>query len=259
MTPATPNPRVLLNCDMGESLGPWSMGMDEQVMPLVDMANIACGFHASDPLTMARTVQLAKQSGTRIGAHPSYPDLVGFGRRSMRCTPDEIVSLVQYQVGALEGICRANICAVEYVKPHGALYNDMMRDPVILRSVMQAVASYREGMPLMVLATADNTRVHAMAAELGVPLLLEAFADRAYDRDGFLVPRTELGAVYQDPEQILEQALMLAEQGAVQTLDGGRLELPVDSLCVHGDNAESVQAVHLIREALDRLYGVAPA
>jgi len=259
MTTVNTKLRLLLNCDMGESLGPWPMGMDEQVMPLVDMANIACGFHASDPVTMTRTVQLAKAAGVRIGAHPSYPDLVGFGRRSMRCTPDEIVAMVQYQVGALDGIGAAQGLPVSYVKPHGALYNDMMRDPVILRSVMEAVSAYRAGLPLMVLAMADNTRVQAMAAELGVPLILEAFADRAYDRDGFLVSRAQAGAVYHDEAQILEQSLMLAEEGAVQTLEGHRLELSADSLCVHGDNAESVKAVGQIRTALNRLYGIATA
>lgn len=246
--------RLQLNCDMGESFGPWSMGVDEQVMPLVDSANIACGFHASDPLTMTRTVRLAVEHGTRIGAHPGYPDLVGFGRRSMQCSTSEIVAMVQYQVGALEGIGRANGRRVEYVKPHGALYNDMMRDADILRAVLEAVAGYRQGLPLMVLARPDPEPVQRLAREFGVPLLFEAFADRAYDAEGFLVPRSHAGAVYQDPRRIIEQSLSLAREAAVTTLDGQRLNLVADSLCVHGDNAESVKALAQLRAALDWYY-----
>lgn len=247
--------RLLLNCDMGESFGPWRMGMDEDVMPLVDMANIACGFHAADPVTMTRTVLLAKHSGTRIGAHPSYPDLVGFGRRSMQCTALEIVSLVQYQLGALDGICRAHGSALSYVKPHGALYNDMMVDPSILRAVLEAVAGFDSKLALMVLAKVDNSAAQNIASEFGVSLLFEAFADRAYDAQGLLVPRAEAGAVYHDPEQILAQALRLAQEGLVESLDGTPIPLKADSLCVHGDNPESVQALKQIRAKLEQLYG----
>lgn len=252
--PVTHSKKLLLNCDMGESLGPWSMGMDEQVMPLVDMANIACGFHASDPITMTRTVILAKQSSTQIGAHPSYPDLIGFGRRSMQCTPLEIIAMVQYQIGALDGICRAHDTRVSYVKPHGALYNDMMRDADILRAVLQAVASYDNSLPLMLLAATDNSKTQSIAAEFGITLLFEAFADRGYDDNGFLLPRTEKGSVYHSKQQIIEQALLLATEGCVISQGGHKLKLDADTLCVHGDNAESVQAVQHIRNALNTLY-----
>lgn len=251
--------RLLLNCDMGESFGPWTMGRDEEVMPLVDMASIACGFHASDAVTMTRTVLLARQAGTRIGAHPSYPDLVGFGRRSMQCSPREITALVQYQVGALEGISRAQGQPLHYVKPHGALYNDMMKDHDILRAVLEAVASYDRTLSLVVLARTDNTPLKTIAEEFGVPLLFEAFADRAYDWDGFLVARSIAGSVYHNESAILEQSLMLAREGAVKTLEGTRIELEADTLCVHGDNDESVRAVKNIRAALARHYGDAPA
>lgn len=246
--------KLLLNCDMGESLGPWSMGMDEQVMPLVDMANIACGFHASDPLTMTRAVLLAKQSSTQIGAHPSYPDLIGFGRRSMQCTPLEITAMVQYQIGALDGICRAHDTGVAYVKPHGALYNDMMQDRDILRAILEAIASYDNKLPLMVLASTDNHKTASIAAEFGVNLLFEAYADRAYENNGLLRPRTQQGAVFHSEQQILEQALLLATEGSVISHDGQRLKLDADTLCVHGDNAESVKAVQHIRNALNKLY-----
>lgn len=252
-----PSKRLLLNCDMGESFGPWRMGRDEEVMPLVDMANIACGFHASDAVTMTRTLLLAKQAGVTVGAHPSYPDLVGFGRRSMQCSPVEIVSIVQYQMGALAGLARAQGLSLGYVKPHGALYNDMMKDHDVLRAVLEAVATYDASLPLMVLARADNDRVSAIADEFGVTLLFEAFADRAYDEQGLLVPRGQEGAVYSDPARILEQSLRLAEEGTLVTHSGHILVLAPDTLCVHGDNDESVNSVRAIRAALNRLYGAA--
>lgn len=254
MKPGRPHNRLLLNCDMGESFGPWTMGRDEEVMPLVDLANIACGFHASDPVTMTRTVLLAKRAGTGIGAHPSYPDLQGFGRRSMQCSPLEIVSLVQYQLGALAGLAKVHGLELSHVKPHGALYNDMMCHESVLRAVLEAVSTYDASLPLMVLATADNEAVGEIADEFGVPLWFEAFADRAYDEHGFLVPRSMPGAVYRDPEAIVAQALSLATRGQVETLEGKLLSLNATTLCVHGDNEESVQAVRRIRELLDDWY-----
>ena len=246
--------RILLNCDMGESFGSWRMGLDEQVMPLVDMANIACGFHASDPVTMTKTVMLAKHAGTRIGAHPSYPDLVGFGRRSMQCHPQEVVSMIQYQVGALAGIAKAHGKTLEYVKPHGALYNDMMKNHDILRAVLEGVCEYDESLPLMLMATADNTAAQSVADEFDARLLFEAFADRAYDNHGYLVPRSVEGSVYHEEARIIEQSLRLAQEGVVVTLDGAEIPLQADTLCVHGDNAESVKAVQSIRSALDSYY-----
>lgn len=246
--------RLLLNCDMGESFGPWNMGLDEEVMPLVDLANVACGFHASDPVTMTRTVLLAKHAGTLIGAHPSYPDLVGFGRRSLQCHPQEVVSMVQYQIGALDGIARAHGMKVSYVKPHGAMYNDMMKDHDILRAVLEGVTRYDASLPLMLMATADNTAVKTIAEEFGALLMLEAFADRAYDERGFLVPRSVAGSVYHDEAKILQQSLRLAAEGRVTTLGGSDVVLDADTLCVHGDNTESVQAVRHIRAALNKLY-----
>lgn len=247
--------RLLLNCDMGESFGPWSMGRDEQVMPLVDLANVACGFHASDPVTMDRTLALARSCNTRIGAHPAYPDLAGFGRRSMDCSHEEIVTLVRYQVGALEGLCRSHGLRVHHVKPHGALYNRMMKEPAILRAVLEAVSAWEGELSLMVLSGADNDSLQTLAQEYGVPLCLEAFADRAYDPQGHLLPRSQPGAVHQDPERILRQAMKMAREGVIDTLEGQPLQIKADSLCVHGDNTASVESVREIRESLDRLYG----
>ncbi len=240
----------LLNCDIGESFGAWTMGLDAEVMPFIDCANVACGFHASDPGTMRRTVVLAARHGVRIGAHPAYPDLVGFGRRSMVCTPQEVEDLLLYQIGALDGICRAEGARVGYVKPHGALYNDMMRDPATLRAVMTAVARYEAGLPLMLMSTRDNGPVRALATEYGLPLLFEVFADRGYDGDGFLLPRGQPGAVHHDSDAVVAQALAFARHEPLRAADGSALRLDSDTLCVHGDNAASVAAVKRIREAL---------
>jgi len=245
--------RLLLNCDIGESFGAWTMGLDAEVMPLIDCANIACGFHASDPQVMRRTVALAQRHGVLIGAHPGYPDLVGFGRRSMACTPDEVENMLLYQVGALEGICRAEGTQVRYIKPHGALYNDMMRDPELLRAVMAAIKAYSDSLPLMLMSTRDNSASQAMAAEMGITLWFEVFADRAYDAAGMLVNRKLPGAVHHDSDRVADQALRLARGEALTTLDGGTLTLQADTLCVHGDNAASILAVQRIRQSLQAI------
>ncbi|MGE7993909.1 5-oxoprolinase subunit PxpA [Pseudomonas sp. NPDC089554] len=245
--------RLLLNCDMGESFGSWRMGLDAEVMPYVDCANIACGYHAGDPSIMRRTVGLALQHGVSIGAHPAYPDLVGFGRRSMACSLEEIRDLLHYQIGALDGICKVLGGRVAYVKPHGALYNDMMADPLKLRAVLEAVAAYDASLPLMLMATADNSAAQALGDEIGVPLWFEAFADRAYTASGHLMSRRLPGAVHHKSAKVLEQALRLARGEALVADDGSALQLHASTLCVHGDNESSVAAVRQIRQALDAL------
>lgn len=244
---------LLLNCDIGESFGAWTMGLDAEVMPYIDCANVACGFHASDPQIMRRTVALATQHDVRIGAHPAYPDLVGFGRRSMACSPQEVENMLLYQIGALDGICRAEGTQVRYVKPHGALYNDMMRQPELLRAVMTAVVAYAPSLPLMLMSTRDNSASQAMADELGVTLWFEVFADRAYDASGMLVSRALPGAVHHDADTVAAQALSLAKGEPLTASDGSALVLRADTLCVHGDNAGSVAAVQRIRQALESL------
>lgn len=244
---------LLLNADMGESFGPWVMGLDHEVMPHVDLANVACGFHASDPDVIRMTVRLAKRHGVTVGAHPAYPDMVGFGRRSMACSAEEVENLVLYQVGALAGLCRAEGLEVGYVKPHGALYNDMMRDPEILDAVMRALVAYDARLPLMVMATRDTSPPRELAERHGVTLWFEAFADRAYDAEGRLVSRRELGAVHHDPEVIVDQARRIARGEPLTASDGSELVLAADTLCVHGDNPESIAAIKAIREALDGL------
>lgn len=238
---------------MGESYGAWTMGDDERAMPLVDQANLACGFHAGDPLIMRHSVALAVQHGVAIGAHPSYPDLQGFGRRHLSCTPEEVTSLVLYQLGALDAFCRAAGARVAYVKPHGALYNDLVRDDVLFEAVLAACAGYRPGLPLMVLALADNARERRLAEAAGVPLLFEAFADRAYLADGQLAPRRLAGAVHHEAQRILAQALAIASGQPFPDIDGNPLQLRADSLCVHGDNAESLAVLRRLRAQLDAL------
>jgi len=241
-----------LNCDLGESYGAWKMGQDEQVMPLIDMANVACGFHAADPMVIRHTLALAAEHKVEVGAHPSYYDLAGFGRRSIPHSTDEIEALMLYQLGALDGMCRGQGLELSYVKPHGALNNDMMKDSEILAAVMKAVRSFRAGLPLMVPVSLAYKTHQALAAQLGVPLLLEAFADRAYDDQGLLVSRQHPGAVLHEPDQIVRQALSFTRQGGVTSISGQWLELPAHSLCVHGDNEAALEAVRAIRAAIGR-------
>ncbi|HSH56968.1 MAG TPA: 5-oxoprolinase subunit PxpA [Halomonas sp.] len=248
-----PQRPLLLNADMGESFGPWVMGMDQQVMPHVDLANVACGFHASDPDVIRQTVRLAARHGVRVGAHPAYPDLVGFGRRSLACSAQEIENLVLYQLGALAGVCRAEGLEVSYVKPHGALYNDMAREPEIMSAVMRAILAFDSSLPLMTMATRDTSTVADLARQHEVNLWFEAFADRAYDGAGRLVSRREPGAVHRDPGVIVDQAVRIASGEPLVASDGSDLILAADTLCVHGDNPESIAAVKAIREALNRL------
>ncbi len=244
--------RLLLNCDIGESFGNLTMGLDAEVMPFIDCANVACGFHAGDPSIMRKTVGLALSHGVQIGAHPAYQDLVGFGRRSMAYSAQELQDILHYQIGALDGICRAQGGRVRYVKPHGAMYNDMMANPAQLRAVLQAVASYDRTLPLMLMATRDNSAAQQLGDEYGVTLWFEAFADRAYDSGGRLVSRALPGAVHHESEVIIEQALTIARGDNLTASDGSALHLQANTLCVHGDNASSVAAVRRIREALDQ-------
>lgn len=242
--------RLLINADMGESFGPWVMGLDEHVMPHVDLANVACGFHASDPHVIRKTVRLANAHGVKVGAHPSYPDLVGFGRRSIACSPDEVEDLVLYQIGALSGICQAEGGRLHYVKPHGALYNDMVQDRSLFEAVVKAVRDFDANLPLMTMAARDNTMEREVARQYGVTLWFEAFADRAYDADGRLVSRRTPGAVHEDPGTILAQALTIAKGEPLIAMDGSQLILEANTLCVHGDNSESIAAIRSIREAI---------
>lgn len=235
-----------LNCDLGESFGSWKMGLDREAMPHIDQANIACGFHAGDPQWMTKTLALAAQYSVEVGAHPAYPDLVGFGRRSMKCSAEEIQSLVQYQMAALDGMARCQGIEMTYVKPHGALYNDMMADPFVRQNIMQAVANYYRPVRLVLQATPASEEHKKEAQALGITLAFEAFADRCYDDDGRLLARSKEGAVH-TKEKMLAQVKQLVEKGTVTTISGTELALEVDTLCVHGDNEAGVRAIEAIK------------
>ena len=239
-----------LNCDLGESFGSWTMGLDKQVMPHIDQANIACGFHAGDPLVMQKTLALAKANNVSVGAHPGYPDLVGFGRRSISCSMEEIVALVTYQIAAIDGVAKSLGLELEYVKPHGALYNDMMAKMEVREAILQALSQYYRPLKLMLQATPEIEQHKAQANRFNIEVLSEAFADRCYDDDGKLLSRSKAGAVH-NKEKMLAQVKQLKEQSSVTTISGKILTLNVDSLCVHGDNIEGVQAIEAIRQLMD--------
>ena len=240
---------LLLNCDLGESYGNWTMGMDAAVMPHIDQANIACGFHAGDPLIMQHTLALAKTHGVSVGAHPAYPDLVGFGRRSMNVSKAELKAMVSYQLSALEGMAASQGLSVDYLKPHGAMYNDMMAKTDNRLAIMEAIAEHHRPIKLMLQATPQWQSHQDEAQKIGIECLFEAFADRCYDDDGKLLARSKPGAVH-DKDKMLAQVIQLAKQGTVTTVSGHVLELQADTLCVHGDNAEGVAAIASIREAI---------
>ena len=240
---------IQLNCDLGESFGAWKMGMDAAVMPFIDQANIACGFHAGDPLVMRKTLQLAKEHGVTVGAHPAYPDLVGFGRRSMACQPAEIIAMVQYQVAAIDGMARSLGLELAYVKPHGAMYNDMMAKAEVRLAIMEAIASYHRPLALMLQATPESAAHRQEAADKGIGVMFEAFADRCYDDDGKLLSRTKPGAVH-TREKMLAQVEQICREGTVTTVSGHTLSLDVDTLCVHGDNDEGIAAIAEIRQVV---------
>jgi UPF0271 protein len=241
---------MLLNCDLGESYGSWTMGLDAEVMPYIDQANIACGFHGGDPVTLRRTLALAAEHNVRVGAHPAYPDLVGFGRRSMNLSAEEIIASLHYQVAALEGMALSQGLTLEYVKPHGALYNDMMANKDVRSAIMRALAEFHRPLPLMLQATPEAAQHIAEAETLGTALLFEAFADRCYDDDGSLLSRRKPGAVH-NRERMLSQVARLQAEGTIITVSGKVLALQADTLCVHGDNLEGVQAIQAIRALVD--------
>jgi UPF0271 protein len=228
---------MLLNCDLGESYGCWAMGDDASVMPHIDQASIACGFHAGDPLTMRRT--LARAAEHRVA----------FGRRSMVLSREELIANLHYQVAALDGMARSLGMTLAYVKPHGALYHDMMNDQAVRSALLQAAASYvSQDQPLafMIQATTHAAEHRAEAHAAGVPLLFEVFADRCYADDGSLLPRSQPGAVH-DRERMLAQVAQLQRDSTVTTHGGNTLELQFDTLCVHGDNPEGVAVIKAIR------------
>lgn len=240
-----------LNCDMGESFGPWKMGMDEEVMRHITSANIACGWHAGDPVVMERTVRLARQHGVGVGAHPGYPDLPGFGRRYMDCSTEEIRTSVIYQVGALRAFCDAQGTKLVHVKPHGAMYLTAVENEAVARGVAEAIVRVDPSLIYVALAGAKGELMRRIGEEVGLKVCYEAFPDRAYTPEGTLVSRKQAGAVIHDPGEVAERVVMMAKEGKVRAIDGSDIPLQVDTLCVHGDNPAAVDLVRAIRQRLE--------
>jgi UPF0271 protein len=238
-----------LNSDLGEGYGRWALGDDAALLEVVTSANVACGFHAGDPATIDRTVRAAVERGVSIGAQVSYPDLAGFGRREMDVAPADLTADVLYQLGALEAFARAAGSRVRYVKPHGALYNRIVHDPVQAAAVVEAVRRYDPALPLL---TLPGSAAMDAAREAGVPAVAEGFADRAYTADGRLVSRREPGAVVHDPERVAARALVMATEHRVEAVDGTQVAVEVRSLCVHGDTPGAVDLARQVRAALEQ-------
>lgn len=239
--------RINLNSDLGESFGAWTMGRDSDLLQLVNSANVACGFHAGDPLVMRQTVATAKRHGVSIGAHPSYPDLQGFGRRRMDLKPAELEAMVVYQIGALQGIAAAEGHAVTHVKVHGALSNIASEDLAVARCVARAVRAVSADLILLAPALSDLVQA---GHESGLPVVEEIFADRNYTDDGDLVPRSHPQAMVHGPEASVRHILDILEGGALVSINGKRLPCRAGSICVHGDNAEAVATAQVVRQAL---------
>ena len=240
-----------LNCDMGESFGAYKLGLDEEVIKYITSANIACGWHAGDPLVMDRTVRMSVENGVGAGAHPGYPDLHGFGRRNMDCLSDEIRNYVVYQIGALKGFCAAHGTALRHVKAHGALYLTAVENESVARAIAEAVVSVDPELMYVALAGAKGDMMTRVGEELGLRVVYEAFPDRAYTIDGTLVSRRQPGAVIKDPEKVAERALKMAKEGKVVAINGAEIPLNPQTLCVHGDTPGAVNLVKRIRELLE--------
>ncbi|WP_287416592.1 5-oxoprolinase subunit PxpA [Oceanithermus sp.] len=241
-------PSIDLNADAGESFGPWKMGSDEELFPLLSSVNLATGFHAGDPQTMQRSIALARRHRVAVGAHPGFPDLVGFGRRDLAVTPEQAYADTLYQIGALAAFLKVDGTALHHVKPHGALYLQMLRNEATAEAVARAVRDYDPELPLVLL---PNTPMEAAAARVGVRYVREAFPDRAYLSDGRLAPRSMEGALIRDPERAAERAVQMVLEGKVEALDGGEVEVRAETLCVHGDNPEAVAIARAVRRALE--------
>jgi UPF0271 protein len=242
--------RIDLNSDVGESFGIYKLGLDEEVIPLITSANIACGYHAGDPNTMKRTVSLARKHGVGVGAHPGLPDLMGFGRRTMDATLDEIKGYITYQFGALQAFAAVEGLTLQHVKPHGALYNMAVQDVGIWEAVAEVLGDINRDIILVVLAGPNRRELEAIGSRYGIRIAFEFFADRAYNPDGSLVSRREEGAVILDHNIAAERVLKMVKEGHVDSKDGGEIELRADTVCVHGDNPEAVALVKNIRKEL---------
>jgi len=246
-----PVSKIDLNSDVGESFGNYKLGMDEEVIPLISSANIACGFHAGDPAVMKHTISIARRNGVAVGAHPGFPDLIGFGRRNMDASLEEIHDYVLYQVGALQAMATAQNTKLQHVKPHGALYTMAVQNNDIWDAVARAIAALDSNLILYVLAGSNRKDLEAIGARHGIRVAFEFFGDRAYNTDGSLVSRKEPGAVIHDHEAVAEKVLKMVTEGRVVCKDGSEIDMAADTICVHGDNPSALALVKNIRESLE--------
>jgi UPF0271 protein len=243
--------RIDLNCDMGESFGAYTLGRDAEVIEFITSANIACGFHAGDPLVMERTVSLAAARRVGVGAHPGFADLKGFGRRNLDCTIEEVAADIIYQIGAIQAFCAARKVHLQHVKPHGALYNMAVGNEPLARAIARAGASVDPALRLVTLAGSEAAMMARIGREEGVRVVFEAFPDRAYTAEGRLVSRRLPGAVISDPALAAERAVRMATEGRIVASDGTILEMEIDTLCVHGDTPTALALVRQIRTSLE--------
>jgi UPF0271 protein len=243
--------KIDLNSDVGESFGNYKLGMDENVIPLISSANIACGFHAGDPHVMRQTIAIAKEHGVAPGAHPGFPDLIAFGRRNIDASLDEIKDYVAYQIGALKAFTTAQGMTLQHVKPHGALYTMAVKNMEIWDAVAEVLAAVDPQLILFVLAGPWRKNLEKIGAKHGIRIAFEFFGDRAYNPDGSLVSRKLPGAVIHDHQQVADKVLKMVKEGTVVCIEGTEIELTAETICVHGDNPAALELVRNIRKSLE--------
>jgi len=242
--------QIDLNSDVGESYGAYTIGLDEEVIPLISSANIACGFHAGDPSVMRRTIAIAKDHGVALGAHPGFPDLLGFGRRNMDATMEEIRDYITYQIGALQGFAVSQGMKLQHVKAHGALYNMAAQDMRIAEAITESVSRLDKDLILVMLPGPKKDEVQEIGKRYGIRVSFEFFADRGYKSDGTLVSRREPGAIIHDHQFAADRALKMVTEGTIASMDGTEIKVASDTICVHGDNPAAVRLIKQIRERL---------
>ena len=242
-----------LNCDLGESFGAYKMGNDDEILPFVSSINVACGFHAGDPIVMRQTVEKALKHNVAIGAHPGFPDLIGFGRRNMNVSASEVYDYVLYQIGALDGFVKAAGAKMHHVKPHGALYNMAATDPAIADAIVKAISHMNPDLLLYGLA---NSEAFIRAAEkYNITLMQEVFADSTYKQDGTLTSRTEKNALITDEDEAIKQVLQMVKEGYVEAVNGEKVTVQAQTICLHGDGEKAVQFAERIYRTFE-LNGV---
>ena len=240
--------KVDLNCDLGESFGNYKIGGDDKIIPLISSANVACGFHAGDPVVMKKTIETAKKNNIGIGAHPGFLDLMGFGRREMKISIDEAKAYVLYQLGALGAFCKSEGVKLQHVKPHGALYNMSAKDYNLAKAICEAIADFDSSLIILGLSGSETLRA---AKDLGLKYASEVFADRAYEEDGSLVARSKEGAMIHDENETIKRVIKMITEQKVTSITGKEIPIKADSICVHGDGEKALLFVKKIREKLE--------